>query len=340
MDDKDKKIEKVEDKDPEAYDYKRDSKRTLRDISKDIQDRRKKKLESTPKPEITSAPKAEPAAPAEKKPEEEKPEKVEKVEEPKIDVEAAVKKAADAAAAKATEETKKEFQAKIDEILNKDKDMLEKQKEADELISTWDKEKRLPKDYNELITETMRIADAKMEQKMRAEKAKADEERQTLEKTKADEDAKAKSAQETQLSNYQKQITQDIEELISTKEFKKPTDIEEINNPETKDTAAKEIQKVLEFGVKLNTKLVSEGKQPVQSLYKIYYSHYKPVMDKAAPKDEQPAGADAPIAGANNSVAPEKSGKLGIPYEQLHKESFTQMATRIAREFAKKTQSK
>lgn len=319
---------------------KRDRVKTISQIAKESQARiRKQYLEDLEKKEAGEKPEEKPEEkPAEEpKPEEKKEEP--KAPEPKLVTEEEAKKLADDAAKKATEETSKEFQGKIDEILNKDKSLQEKQKEADELIAVWDKEGRLPKDYAELINETMRIADAKS-----AQRDKEREDRLAAEQKEKDDLAKKevddKKAQEAKtLDDYNKQIATDLDEIISAKLLPRPADINEINNPETKDEAAKEIQQVFKFGIELNQKLKAEGKNPVTSLNKIFFLHYKPFID-ANPnkKAEQPAGADAPVAGSEHTTPETPSNK--IPYAQLHKETWSQTISRLKREALARVKAK
>ncbi len=323
---------------------KRDRVKTITQIAKESQARiRKQYLEDLEKKEAEAAKKEEkPEEKSEEKPvEEPKPE--EKKEEPKIEpkvvTEDEAKRLADEAAKKAAEETSKEFQGKIDEILNKDKTLQEKQKEADELISAWDKEGRLPKDYAELISETMRIADAKMEQRQKAIEEKAAEERKAQEEAKNKEVEDKKAQEQKALEDYNKQIATDLDEIISAKLLPRPADINEINNPETKDEAAKEIQKVFKFGIELNTKLKAEGKTPVTSLNKIFFLHYKPFVDaNPAKKSEQPAGADAPVSGSEHTTPDTPTDK--IPYAQLHKETWPQTISRLKKEALQRLRAK
>lgn len=316
--------------------YKRDSVKTLRQIGAETQERIKKAKKAKKKDgdTVENPLKEEEAKPPEKSEEtviEDK--KTEKIEEPKIDHVAIAAKAAEDAAKRVAEETKASFKEEIAKILDKDKDMLAKQEEADALISAWDKEKRLPKDYNELIAETMRIADAKYEQKAKAEAKIAEEKRATLEKedaTKKEELAKKQG--DEKVAEFTNQITQDLSEIYEVKELPRPAKLEEINNPDTTDPAAKETQKVLQFGIELNQRLVKEGKPPVTSLNKIYFLHYKPYLAANPAKESVDApGADAPVAGAKNTPTSD-SGKK-IDYNLLHNETWAQTKMRLAKEF-------
>lgn len=325
-DKKDKPEEKPEEKDPDKYDYKESTRKTLRQIGKEIGEKRTKKAEEEPKVEEKP----------EDKPEKEVPIK-EPPKEPQVDVDAVAKKAADEAANKVAQETKKAFDDKVSEILNKDKTMVEKQQELDELIPIWEKENRLPKDYPELIAENLRVTQAKWAQLDREKQAKSEEERVAAEKVKVDQETQTKAQADKQLEDFNKQITQDLNDIYDAKFLPRPDKFDEVNNPDTSDKAAKKTQELLSFGVKLNIQRKSEGKDPITSLSKIYFLHYKPTMDKAAPKDEQPAGGDAPVAGAKNTPP---SNPSKIDYNQLHNETWAQTKARIAREIYKKVVGK
>ena len=250
------------------------------------------------------------------------------------ETEEVAKKAAEEAAKKATEETKKSFQEEITKILDKDKTLQDKQTEADELIASWEKENRLPKDYKELISETMRISDAKFAQreKERVEReTKEREEKERVEKeTKEKSEQEAKETERQRVEAFNKQISEDLNKLYEGKYLEKPEDINEINNADTKDEKAKQTQDLFNFGVELNTKLRDEGKQPVTSLTEIYFMHYKPYLDAKGTSKKEVAGADAPVAGGmNNATKTEKK----MSYAQFHNESWAQLRKRIEAEY-------
>lgn len=327
----------------DTFNYKRDSVKTLRQIGRESAERMKKaKKDKEPKKDDEVEVKEDKVieeTPEQKERKEEKLEEAPAVQEPKVDVEAAVKRASEETAARVKEETSKEFQAKIDEILNKDKDIQEKQKEADELVASWDKEKRLPKDYQELISETMRISDVKMEQRLRTQRNEEAKKRDEVEKERVAKETTTKTEEARKLEDFNKAIASDLDEIYNAKLLPRPSKIEEINNPDTTDKNAKETQKVLQFGIELNQRLVKEGKPPVTSLSKIYFLHYQPTISKAPKKEEQPAGADAPIAGGRNTPSGEDSAKI-ISYTQLHNETWAQTKMRLAREATRRLLNK
>ena len=245
-----------------------------------------------------------------------------KVEEPKIDIEAVTKKAAEESASKVAEEVKQAFSDKVQQILDKDKSLIEKQKELDELIPVYLKENRLPKDYKEMVDEQLRVTEARWQQLEREKEAKVKAETPKIEEPKVDP---AKLA----LENYQKEIQADLEDLYTAKFLPRPSKIDEINNPATQDEAAQATQKLFEFGVKLNTERVAKGLPPVKSLSKIYFLHYKPTMGSQPKKSDQPAGADAPISPSRNQSVTEVNKPTPFyqkgPDGRLHAKSSAQI---------------
>ncbi len=184
----------------------------------------------------------------------------------------------------------------------------------------------------------MRIADAKMEQKAKVQRAQAEEERKVLEeKDKTNRQALAQTEGENKLKEFQTQIAQDLDDIYKANMLPRPAKFEEVNNESTTDDAAKETQKLLKFGVELNTRLAKEGKPPVASLAKIYFLHYQPYL-KANPPTTEVAGGDAPVSGTKNAPTGEDPNKVN--YAQLHKETWAQTTARVAREYARKALNK
>lgn len=256
------------------------------------------------KKEEAVAPKVDDTPPekSEEKPEE-KPKAEEKAPapEPKLDVEAVAKKAAEETATK----MRADFNTEIKKILeNQSTSMEQKEKDADELIAVWDKEKRLPKDYKELIQENLRITQARWDQLNREAEAKKSEEG-----SKKDDvvtttpPPAAPTNEEAQQAAFQKEVVRDLGELYDAKELPRPVSAEEINNPNTTDENAKKTQELFAFGVKLNTERRAKGLEPITSLSRIYFLHYKPYAEaqaKNAPKNNQPPGGDAPTSPSKN----------------------------------------
>lgn len=316
MADKDEKIVKKEEvkelkkepKEEKKDNYKSFHRKSIRQIASESKKRLEKDLEDLPKEEIKEEPKKE----VKEAPKEEIKEVLK--EEPKIDVE----KVATEAARKAAEEVRKDFEAKAQAILDKDKSLEEKQKELDALIPVWEKEKRLPKDWRESLSELTRINDLKIEQRLKAA-------REAQEKEESDRKAKESKSKEDQQKAYQdeltrlnKQVEEDLESLFQAGHIKRPADINKVDSED-----AKEYKEFMEFGIKLNQELAKEKKPAVKSLYKLYLDHYKPFKD-AQGKSKQPAGADAPISGATPVVT--KREPEGYVYVRDHFRTFRQIA--------------
>jgi hypothetical protein len=314
---------------PDKFIYKRDGGRSLRQIvsdvkEKSIKERRAKYLadmeakeKEEEKPEI-EAEKEEPAEKVEEKPI--LPEAGAKEEAPTPpDPQEIARVAAETAAQKVAAETKASFKEEIDKILNKDKDVLDKQKDADELIAVWDKEGRLPKDWKEIATEQMRISDAKWEQRMKAQP-------KTPEAPKTPD---VKTENDKKLADYTQQVFSDIKEINNAKLLPTPNDINEINNPQTTDEAAKEIQKVIAFGIKLNTERVKANLAPVMSFNKIFFLHYLPSQKVNPEKPTEVPGKNAPVAGVKNTPQVPANTTKYI-YARDHNKSMTQIAREVS----------
>lgn len=226
-------------------------------------------------------------------------------EEPKVDVEKIKKEAAAEAAAIAKEEAKKEFQAEINKILEANKDIEEKQKQADELISIFEKEKRLPTDYKEVLSESQRLAEAKYKQLAQADKEK----QQAAEKAQKAAEEKAKTdaqlAYEAKVADINQRVVNELKELTDGKFIKDQTESDDL----------------MKFGIDLNTKRAKEGLAPIDSVTKLYFMHYKPT--KGAVSTDQPAGADAPVAG--NKTAKVATKLDGFVYARDHNKDFRQI---------------
>lgn len=292
-----------------------------------------KKVEEPIKSE--SKPEEKPEAPDEdkKKEEERKKRREEREARRAKETEEIAKKASEETAQKVAEETKKSFQEEISKILDKDKNIQDKQTEADALVASWEKENRLPKDYKELISETMRISDAKFQQREkerieREQTEKAERERVEQE-TKAKTEAEAQEQEKKRVEEFNKQISEDLNKLYDGNYLERPENIDEINNTDTKDERAKKTQELFNFGVELNTRLHKEGKQPVRSLTEIYFMHYKPYLDAKGDTKKEVPGADAPVAGGVNNAQKEQKK---VSYQQFHNESWAQLRARIERE--------
>jgi hypothetical protein len=308
------KIDKIVEKTntDDKFIAKRDSKKTLRQIAFESKERVNKAKEEIVK-EQDKIPDVKPVIKKEEKKIEKKEEK--KPEAPVIDVE----KIKEEAIKVGKETAKKEFEAKTKEIMDKQVSDEQKQKEADELISVWDKEKRLPKDYKEVVIETHRLAKAQMEKTLRERDAKA----------KAESDARTKEAEDkrtTEQKTYQARVDaintkvkNEMNELYEGKFLKKPPE-----KYDEGDSTQKETDELMKFGIDLNVKRTKEGLPPIDSISKIYFMHYKPYVEaQGKAKSKQPAGENAPISGAKSTD--DKGQTKGYVYARDHKKSYRQI---------------
>lgn len=213
----------------------------------------------------------------------------------------------------AKEEAEKHAKATVEQELKRRQDETELEaKRKDELIPAWEKEGREPKDYNEIAKENRRITKLELKMEMEAEA-----------KTKAEETTKQTQAQQQQnednLKLTQTQIQRDMEELYEGNFIPRPKS-GDINDPGMK------IQdELFKLGIKVNEDLKAAGKPTEPSIAKIFFMYGKDLQKTS----EQPAGADAPIAGST-PAAPQKSEE-GYNYKRDHTKSYTQILMESAK---------
>jgi len=311
--------------------YRRDGGRSMRQIVSDVKEKSIKERRAKYLANMEAKEKEEPKETEEEKKGEvvstEKvevkqtlPEEGKKEEVPQTsNIEEVARKAAEEAASRVGTETRKAFEEKVAEILDKDKSVLEKQKELDELIPLWEKENRVPKDWKEIAEEQMRISDAKWEQRMKAQP------KEPVVETKPPD---AKAENDKKLADYTNQVFSDIKEINAAKLLPTPNDINEVNNPNTTDEAAKEIQKVIAFGIKLNTERVKANLQPVMSFNKIFFLHYLPTQKVNPEKPTEVPGKNAPIAGVKNTPQV-PANIMKYNYARDHNKSIKQIAREV-----------
>jgi len=252
------------------------------DYKKDIQD---KSLEETVADELKEADKETPEeTPKETPKESEKEEKSDKEDKtPAVEVDE--KEIAD--------KLKAEFMEDIRKKLGFDKKDEEKAKEEG-LTPPWIKEKRNPKDYNEVAEWGATIAENKIKQQQEAQQQK---QQQAVESQKA---------RKQQLNEYWD------EQLKELRELNKIPSVQDNTNPRDAGVSAEAdlFTQLTDF----NKKRIAEGKDQLLNLKEFAAYHYKP-------KREQPAGADAPVGGAGY-VPPPTGGDEDFKYEDIHKKSL------------------
>lgn len=284
--------------------YVRDHKRSMRQVVADAhraaQEDHEKETQETPvePKEVETPEQSKPVETNEPTQERKEEQKTEPVDPVKIAEEAATK-----AAQKASEDLRAEFQ----KIQDSEKSKLEKQKEQEELLSVWDKEGRLPKDYKEIFNESQRIAEIKARRAYEEQRAKDKEEAEAAQKTQEAAQQKAQQDEAKYAQQLEERVQRDIVELKEAQLLD--------------DTTEKEF---LQFGIKLNTTRVKEGKPPISDVTKLFFLHYQPQKGKTAAPTTQPAGADAPVVGAKVSHTTELPTDRYV-YARDHKKSFRQI---------------
>lgn len=253
-----------------------------------------------------------PVKPEEKK---ETPVVEERKEEQKIDT----SKVAEEAATKAAEQATKNFKEELEKIHKSEQSEIDKKKAEDELVSVWDKEKRLPSDYKEIFNESRRIARIEAQREYQTLMAERDRKEQEEQQTKEKERTDVQQRNEQAVLSKTKQVEQEIEELYQAKTLKRP---QNITNPD--DEGVKETNDFMQFGIQLNQKRVQDGLPPVDSVTKLYFLHYKPFLATQPTKKEQPAGDRAPIAGARTIPQREVPTDQYV-YSRDHGKSFRQL---------------
>lgn len=199
---------------------------------------------------------------------------------------------------KSAEEIKRsndELKEEIRKIQSSNKTSEEKKEEIKELKANWSgfdpkTGQKTPKDYDEIIGEGLRLT---KEQTMQLLKEQFEEFRKQLKEEGEKEEAQKaeeKKQYEERLAEVNKQIEQEMEELYETGKLRKPKNLTDVNDPD-----AKVVKDLFDQAAAYNIEQQRQGKPLERSITKFYFLHYKP-------KTDQPAGADAPIAG--NTATP------------------------------------
>lgn len=315
--DKEKNKKKdIKDAPKDKFVYARDSRKSLRQIADDAQEEAKKQSKEEKPPEETK-PKEEGEGVV--TPPENKQEKKEEAAAPTIDAEKIKEEAVKTAREEAQKAAKQAFEDEMKKIAENNKSLEEKQKDADALISVFEKENRLPKDYKEVLNEASRIARATFEQQQKHAKEEADKADAQKKQDEAQKESERKKAEEEKMTAITSKITTDLNDLYDAKVLPRPP--KEYNE---KDKSQKETDELLKFGIELNQKRSKEGLAPIDSVAKIYYMHYKPYIDAKGKQNEQPPGGDAPIAGATQGSKTD-GAKDKYVYARDHKKSFQQL---------------
>lgn len=207
----------------------------------------------------------------------------------------------DEAAEKAAKKTADAFRKELADIQKSSLPDEEKKKASEELLTLWEKEGRQPKDWKEALSEMGRVSELKA---LRAfeETQRQKEEAITKERTEKEQAylANAKAIDE--------RVNADLAELRAAKHL-----------------ASKEDEKeFIDFAVDITNKRNKEN-LPVIDPIKMYFLHYKPFKDAQGKRVAgQPAGADAPVAGAKATPVNDTNDKAYV-YARDHKKTFRQI---------------
>lgn len=199
-----------------------------------------------------------------------------------------------------SEETAKKI---MDETMKKAP--IEDGKPDEALIAPWDKEKRVPKDYDEITDWAIEKNRIMSERRAEADKAK------TEETTKAQEDYNKQ-----QVDNFNKYTLDQFADLAAAGKI---PSVKNPNNPDDPGVAAQ--RELLQIMLEVNLERQKEHKLPIYSVKEIYYEHLPEDEDMEEPVKEV-AGADAPVSAGRMPVGTEDKE---IDYTEIHKKPLTQI---------------
>lgn len=305
MDDKTPKSEEKP-ADPLKPNYLKDHRKSFKELSYEITQASKKQLKADKTDDVEEV--------KEDKPTEAKIEpvvepKVESKPEDKVEPKIDPQKIAEEAAKKAAEELdKKRLQA--------EKEAADKKAQDEAKVLAWQKENRSPKDYDEIVTETKRLAREEILAEIRAEREK---ERQAAEQktfAQQQEEERIKQLNDQNRRYVEKRLAEELDRMYQNKVIDKPVDETDKNDP-----AAKRLEAILKKGVEVNKERMANGQEPIMSVADIYYNYYLPTEKKDLP------GADAPIAGARTSPVSRSDQK--ISYKEIHNTPLRDLLSKV-----------
>lgn len=209
---------------------------------------------------------------------------------------------------------------KIEESETLSKAEKEQAKEAEKL--KWEREgKDKPDKWNDVVEESVRLS--KKETISEVERILKERDAVKEESQKQKEEAEAK--QKAGIEEISKRLQAEYDDLVRIGKMPK------IVKPDDKnDRGVKARDELFATQYKVNGERIKNNQPLEPSLKVIYYEHYeKP--------EEQPAGADAPVAGAT-PVAQKQGFKPTV--QTLRKMSFTEVAKEVAKNKRSQRQAK
>lgn len=179
-----------------------------------------------------------------------------------------------------------------------------------------------PKDYDEIVAETKRIAKEEVLAEIEAREKTRTEEANKIAQDKATTEEQVKAQRQAFDDQLQKELDADLNDLYAGNKLPKIKDPNNENDP-----GIKEQRNLFEIAQKVNADRMAKGEPPIRSIKLIYYEHYKPLA--------KPAGHDAPVLGAESSISNEPSDDKYIPSRDRNK-SMAQLVKEEALKLAKK----
>lgn len=198
------------------------------------------------------------------------------------------------------EKIKEELKAEVSQEVSDSivKSLKGEREEKDVPQTPWEKENRTPT-WKEALEYAGEQAEKRLEEKQTA-KQQAEEAQRT----------QALTAAEDNKQKWNSYWDMQIDELTASGKLPK------VEKKDASDTGMKARQELFAQMVKVNTERVAEGKPQITSLKEIYYEHYTPVT-------QQPAGANAPVAGKVRSGSGSQTSDRYTSADR--KKSFTQL---------------
>lgn len=300
------------------YNYKKHTKASMAAIAKEEKDERHRLRDAAKKLQEelnANEPPTEKAAAKETEPEDKAPERME------IDT----AKIAEAAAEKAATKARADFEQDLKKIEDSKASEAKKEEKREELRAKWTGKdpqtgETTPKDWDELVTESRRLALEDFRQELaekEAEQAKARDEQLAQEKVR---DEHLKKINEENLAYVNRRVMEERERMYENRVLPRPKDPNDPN-----DAAVQRERALFAKALEVNQNRQKAGKEPITSIADIYYNYF--LSEEKITK--QPAGADAPISGS--ATTPQKQVEDRFSWSKDHHRSMREIALDVKR---------
>ncbi|MGH7744756.1 MAG: hypothetical protein ACREQ5_08075 [Candidatus Dormibacteria bacterium] len=305
MDDEKKDNQEIEEntQEDEAYNYVKDHSKPIRVLAHETREKRKKA--KVKEEETVETPKDEP-----------KPEPTPPIPEtlPVDEEKEAIKRELDELK-KQTAELKKINDSKLSEE--------QKEVKRENLRAKWsavdETGKPTPKDYDEIVAESNRIAEERFNQLY--------EERRTREIDEANRRTEAQKAEQAELERNQQAYREQVDKMVRDEvtEMRQQGILKTPVNPnDPNDPALVEERDLFQRAMEVNAERAKNNQPYIVSISRIFYNHYKP-------SNKQPAGADAPVSSPRTVNPPKQSDEDRYIYARDSKKSIRDFARDLLR---------